>query len=189
MVSSGRGAATTTPTYGVAKDATKLVRGLPPALFDKNLKHRPCGLLCKLSAAGMIVCDVLGLPLPPFILAEPIGKAIAKIVDDKEKLTAEVKKAKAAAKRQGTDLQSAEAEVLRRRVNLPLPTRTEIEKPWRQIQKAAKQGALTPLLNATSQHAASHNYRRHTHGRATARACTRAHARAHACSRACSQAH
>jgi hypothetical protein len=33
----------------------------------------------------MLVCDVMGLPLPPFILTEPIDKAIAKIVDGNEK--------------------------------------------------------------------------------------------------------
>ena len=43
-------------------DVTLLVRKLPSALFDKNLKQRPCGLLCKLGAAGMLICDVLGLP-------------------------------------------------------------------------------------------------------------------------------
>lgn len=37
------------------------------------------------STAGMLVCDVMGLPLPPFILTEPIDKAIAKIVDGNEK--------------------------------------------------------------------------------------------------------
>ena len=61
-MASGRGLATTAPTYGLAKDVTLLVRKLPPALFDKNLKQRPCGLLCKLGAAGMLICDVLGLP-------------------------------------------------------------------------------------------------------------------------------
>lgn len=56
-----------------------------------------------------------------------------------KKLKAEVKKAKAAAKRQGTYLQSAEAEVLHRRVNLPLPTRAEIEKAWRRLRNADAQ--------------------------------------------------
>ena len=95
VVSSGRGLATTAPTYGLAKDVTLLVRKLPSALFDKNLKHRPCGLLCKLGAAGMLICDVLGLPLTPWVLAEPIGKAAAKLPDDKDKLKAEIKSAKA----------------------------------------------------------------------------------------------
>ena len=63
--------ATTAPTYGLAKDVTLLVRKLPAALFAKHLKQRPCGLLCKLGAAGMLICDVLGLPLTPWVLAEP----------------------------------------------------------------------------------------------------------------------
>jgi len=62
VVSSGRGLATTAPTYGLVKDVTLLVRKLPSVLFDKNLKQRPCGLLCKLGAAGMLICDVLCLP-------------------------------------------------------------------------------------------------------------------------------
>ena len=69
VTTSGRGLASTAPTYGLAKDVTKLVRTLPSALFDKNLKRRPCGLLCKLGAAGMLICDVLGLPLTPWVLA------------------------------------------------------------------------------------------------------------------------
>ena len=126
VVSSGRGLATTAPTYGLAKDVTKLVRTFPAALFDKNLKHRPCGLLCKLGAAGMLICDILGLPLTPWVLAEPVGKAAAKLLDDKKLLDAEVKEAKAAAKRKGISLQEAEAEVLRRPVNLPIPTAADI---------------------------------------------------------------
>ena len=57
-----------------------MIEKLPPELFARWATHRPCGLLCKLSAAGMLMCDVLGLPLPPFELAEPIGKAAAKLL-------------------------------------------------------------------------------------------------------------
>ena len=148
VVGSGRGLATTAATYGLAKDVTLLVRKLPSALFDKNLKQRPCGLLCKLGAAGMLICDVLGLPLTPWVLAEPVGKAAAKIVDEKDKLKAEVKKAKAAAKRRGISPQEAEAEVLRRRVSLPLPTAGEITAAWRRIEKAAARDAAAQAARA-----------------------------------------
>ena len=60
------------------------------------------------------------------MLAEPVGKAAAKLLDDKKLLDAEVKEAKAAAKRKGISLQEAEAEVLRRPVNLPIPTAADI---------------------------------------------------------------
>ena len=46
VVGSGRGLATTAATYGLAKDVTLLVRKLPSALFDKNLKQRTCGRCC-----------------------------------------------------------------------------------------------------------------------------------------------
>ena len=47
----------------------------------------------------------------------------------------------AAAKRRGASLQEAEAEVLCRRVKLPLPTPAEIAAVWRQIEKEAARGA------------------------------------------------
>ena len=118
-----------------------------------------------MGAAGMLICDVLRLPLTPWVLAEPVGKAAAKIVDEKDKLKAEVKKAKAAAKRRGISPQEAEAEVLRRRVSLPLPTAGEITAAWRRIEKAAARDAAaqaaraappntTPASDPTAIHAA-----------------------------------
>lgn len=143
VVASGYGPVTTEPTYELARDATKVVRNLPSVLFDTNVKHRPCGLLCKLGAAGMLICDILGLPLTPWALAEPIGKEAARLMD---KISTEGKKAKKAAKRIGKDAQAAEAEVLRRHVKLPLPTAAEIAKAWRQISKAEKQAESEPSL-------------------------------------------
>lgn len=134
VVTSGSGPATTAPTYELARDVRKVILGLPAVLFDRSAKPRPCGLLCKLSAAGMLICDVLGLPLTPFVLAEPIGKEAARLAD---KISAEVKKAKKAAAAKGMTPQEAEAAFLRRHIKLPLPTAAEIAKKWRQIERQA----------------------------------------------------
>ena len=132
-VGSGRGQVTTAPSYGLAKAVSELMEKLPPELFDRWAAHRPCGLLCKLSAAGMLVCDVLGLPLPPFELAEPIGKATSKV---KEKIAGEQAKAKKAAARKGQDQGEAAASVLRRAVRLPIPSAADIARAWRELAKA-----------------------------------------------------
>ena len=75
-----------------------LMEDLPPELFDRWAAHRPCGKLCKLGAAGMLICDVLGLPLVPWELAEPIGKAASKLV---AKIPGAQSTAKKAAARKG----------------------------------------------------------------------------------------
>ena len=80
VVASGRGEVTMAPSYGLARAVIGLMEDLPPELFDRWAAHRPCGKLCKLGAAGMLICDVLGLPLVPWELAEPIGKAASKLV-------------------------------------------------------------------------------------------------------------
>ena len=72
-----------------------------------------CGLLCKLSAAGMLICDVLGFQLPPFVLAEPIGKATTKLP---AKVPGAQATAKKAAARKGADPSEAAASVLRHAV-------------------------------------------------------------------------
>ena len=64
-VASGSIAATTAPTYGLCEDVIEVVGELPPELFDLRAEHRPCGLLDKRSAYGILICDVLGLPLVP----------------------------------------------------------------------------------------------------------------------------
>ena len=86
VVASGSGPATTAATFELARDVRKVILGLPAVLFDRSAKPRPCGLLCKLSAAGMLMCDVLGLPLTPFVLAEPIGKEAARLADSLAKI-------------------------------------------------------------------------------------------------------
>jgi len=98
VVASGEGAATSAPSYGLAKNIVAAIEGLDDALFDRHAEHRPCGLLCRLGAGGVLTGDVLGLPLLPWALAEPIGKAAAKVVKE---LPGEVKKAKKRAKRKG----------------------------------------------------------------------------------------
>jgi hypothetical protein len=131
---SGEDSAVVHPTYRLIRDVIKVIGGLPSVLFDKSVKDRPCGLLCKYGAVGMLICDVLGLPLVPWVLAEPIGKEAAK--KDGE-LSAQIKKAKKAANRKGEDVQEAEAAVARRSVKLPLPTPVEIARSWRLIQNAS----------------------------------------------------
>lgn len=141
VVPSGDGSVTSAPTYELARDARAVIRSLPAALFDINLKQRPCGLLCKLSAAGMLICDVIGLPLTPFELAEPVGKEAARRADQ---ITAEVKREKEAAKRRGLDSQVAEANFLRSRIKLPLPTPADVAKVWRRLEKEAAKKAAPP---------------------------------------------
>jgi len=116
VVTSGEAAATSAPTFGLVMDMITTINELEearPELFDRHAEHRPCGLLCKYGAGGMLLCEVLGLPLVPWVLAEPIGKAAAKI---KEKLPAEKKKVVKKAKRRGADAEVAASALLRRRV-------------------------------------------------------------------------
>jgi len=136
VVASGEDAATSAPSYGLAKDIVAVIEGLDDALFDRHAEYRPCGLLCRLGAGGMLTGDVLGLPLIPWVLAEPIGKAAAKAVKE---IPAEVKKAKKKAKRKGGSAEDAAAAVLRRHIKLPLPTAAAIKAAWRQIAKAARE--------------------------------------------------
>ena len=136
VVTSGGVVATTAPTYGLAKDVGLVIKDLEktvPELFDRHAEHRPCGLLCQLGAAGMLICDVLGLPLVPWALAEPIGKAAAKAVG---KIADAKKKAKKGAKRRGADVEAAAAAVLRRRVTLPVPSAQDIKAAWRRLKRA-----------------------------------------------------
>ena len=100
VVASGKGPATTAATYGLAKDVVSVIDGLPPELFDKHAAHRPCGLLCKLGASGMLLGDLLGLPLMPWVLAEPVGKEAARKLKE---IPGEVKKTKKALQRKGGD--------------------------------------------------------------------------------------
>jgi hypothetical protein len=119
VVPSGESGMTLAPSYALARDVISVVEGLPSALFDRYAPHRPCGLLDKYGAQGMLIGDVLGLPLLSWELAEAVGKAAAKLP---EKIPAEVKKLKKKLKRKGKDPAQAEAQVLSSRVKLPLPT-------------------------------------------------------------------
>jgi len=142
VVASGDGAATTAPSYGLLKDGWAVIEALPPALFDRYAEHRPCGLLCRRGAFGMLLADVLGLPLVPWVLAEPVGKAALKLVDA---ITGEKKKAKKKAKRNGADAEAAAADVLRRAVALTLPSAEEVKAAWRRVARAARAPAPAPV--------------------------------------------
>jgi hypothetical protein len=137
VVPSGEGALTTAPTYDLCKNVTELMEKLPPALFDGTLplEQRPCGLLDKYGAAGMLIGDLVGLQLMPWVLAEPVGKEAVRL---KLKIPAMVKKAKKAAKRRGTDVEAAAAAVRNGRVDLKLPTADAIKAAWRRIAKVAQ---------------------------------------------------
>ena len=143
VVASGSVAATTAPTYGLVHDVATVIEALPPELFDRHAEHRPCGLLCQRGAMGMLIGDVLGLPLLPWVLAEPVGKAALK---HRDAIVNEKKKAKKKAKRRSADTEAATAAVLRRQVTLPLPTAEEIKAAWRRISRAARSQESPPPL-------------------------------------------
>ena len=135
VVPSGRSDAATAPSFGLARDVKAVIDSLPDALFDRHADHRPCGLLCRYGAAGMLLCDLHGLPLVPWSMAEPIGKAAAKQV---EKISELKKTARKKAKRRGADAEAAANAVLRRRVALSLPTADEIKAAVRRLVRAAR---------------------------------------------------
>lgn len=135
VVASGEFAVASAPSYRLVKDVVLLIEGMPDNLFDRHVEHRPCGLLCRYSAGGMLVGDVLGLPLLPWTLAEPIGKAAGKL---KKEIPDEQKKAKKKAKRQGGDATVAATAVLDRRVSLPLPSHDAIKAETRRLARAAR---------------------------------------------------
>jgi hypothetical protein len=143
VVASGDLAGTAAPTYALVSDVSDVIEALPGKLFDRHAEHRPCGLLCQRGAIGMLIADVLGLPLVPWVLAEPIGKAALK---HKDAIAGEKKKAKKKAKRRSSDAEAAAAAVLRHQVKLPLPAADEIKAAWRQITKTSRQEppAATP---------------------------------------------
>ena len=123
VVASGEPAATSAPSLKLYKDVIDVVQGLPDELFDRYAPHRPCGLLDRAGATGMLIADVLGSPLLPWVLAEPIGKAVAR----RANTIAEVKKkAKKKAKRKKADAEAAASAAVCRRVELALPSPTAI---------------------------------------------------------------
>ena len=142
VVASGAGEATSALTYGLINDVIDVIHTLPDALFDRHAEHRPCGLLDRYAAAAMLAGDVVGRPLMPWLLAEPIGKAMVKL---KKEIPEAKKKAKRKAKHSSTDPEEAAAAVLRRRVKLKLPSPADIKAAWSQIARAARV-APTPEL-------------------------------------------
>ena len=82
VVASGEVEATSAPSLQLISDVIEVVDALPAELFDRHAAHRPCGLLDHLGAYGMLLGDVLGLPLVPWVLAEPVGKAAAKLQEE-----------------------------------------------------------------------------------------------------------
>lgn len=145
-VVSGDIGVTSAPTYQLIEDVMKVIKELEastPALFDTNARQRPCGLLDKYTAYAQLMGDVLGLPLIPWTLGEPIGKKAAKLPGE---LPAARKTAKKRAKRQGKDPAAAVAAVARRRVNLEFPTPAQISAAVRQLAKQAAQKAAPPEL-------------------------------------------
>ena len=62
-----------TPTYGHVRAAMDVVfNNLDEALFDPHAEHRPCGVLDRYEAVGMLLGDACGLPSMP---ARPHGLA------------------------------------------------------------------------------------------------------------------
>ena len=130
VVASGDGKATSDKSFGLVSDVTFVISELPDVLFDEHAEHRPCGKLDRCGARGMLACDLFGLPLAPWELAEPIGKEIHRL---NKKIAEKKKKAKKAAKRRGEDEAAAAAAVLAEQVSLELPTPKEISSAWRQL--------------------------------------------------------
>jgi hypothetical protein len=134
VVPSGYSEATSAPSYGLINNVIEVVDALPHTLFDRSAEHRPCGLLDRYDAYGMLLGDVLGRPLLPWELAKPIGSAAAKL---KKKIPEKKKEAKKKAKRAGRDPDAAAAAVLRRGAPLELPSADAIKATARRIAKAA----------------------------------------------------
>ena len=50
------------PTYGLVRAALEVVfNDMDDALFNQHAAHRPCGVLDRYEAVGMLIGDVLGL--------------------------------------------------------------------------------------------------------------------------------
>ena len=112
-----------TPTYGLVRAALEVVNDLDDVLFDQYAAHRPCGVLDRYEAVGMLIGDAVGLPLvPKRPHALAVGNKARKVVKE---IPGETEKARKAAKRRGEDAAAAAAAVLRQPVELPLPTAAE----------------------------------------------------------------
>ena len=112
------------PTYGLVKAALFVVFSLlPDSLFDQFAEQRPCGVLDRYEAVGMLIGDALGLPL---MLARPHGLKVGREAQKKNKeIAPETERVKKALKRRGESPSLALPAVLRQVVRLPLPSAAE----------------------------------------------------------------
>ena len=73
-VASGEAQAASEPNRALCRDAFAVVERLLAALFDKTATHRPCDLLDEYEAVGMLIGDVVGMPLVPAgLIARAVG--------------------------------------------------------------------------------------------------------------------
>ena len=109
------------PTFGLVRAALEVVfNDLDGALFDPHAAHRPCGVLDRYEAVGMLIGDACGLPLMP---CRPHGLAVGKKARKiKEEILSEQEKARKAAKRRGEDPAAAAAAVLLLPAKMTLPS-------------------------------------------------------------------
>lgn len=72
-----------TPTYGLVRGAIKVVyfNELDGALFDPHVDQRPCGVLDRYEAVGMLIGDCVGLPRMP---ARPYALRVGREARKKE---------------------------------------------------------------------------------------------------------
>jgi len=124
----------TEPTLGLVRDIGVLVDNLPGELFDAHAPRRPCGVLDRYEASGMLLGDALGYPLLPRgkdSVSQKLGKAMKKLPGEIAPKQAAARKA---AKRRGTDLEKAAGAVLDEPVKLTaLPPKEDI--PSQQIAR------------------------------------------------------
>mmetsp|Transcript_71653 Transcript_71653/g.190584 ORF Transcript_71653/g.190584 Transcript_71653/m.190584 type:complete len:433 (-) Transcript_71653:4-1302(-) len=117
----------TEPTLGLVRDIGVLVDNLPGELFDAHAPRRPCGVLDRYEASGMLLGDALGYPLLPRgkdSVSQKLGKAMKKLPGEIAPKQAAARKA---AKRRGTDLEKAAGAVLDEPVKLTaLPPKEDI---------------------------------------------------------------
>ena len=79
------------PTYGLSRAAHEVVfDARHDTLFDQHAEHRPCGVLDRYEAIGMLVGDALGLPLMPrrpygLAVGNKVRKVIKEIPSETEK--------------------------------------------------------------------------------------------------------
>jgi hypothetical protein len=148
-VASGEGVVASRPTLGLLVEVSAAVEGLPACIFDKFAELRPCGLLCKRGAQGMLLCDMLkeqSGKVTPWELAEPVGKAASKLL---LAMPSEIKKEKKRALRRKLNVAAVESEVRGRAINLPMPSTKECEA----VRRAATRATRESLTHSPHAHA------------------------------------